>query len=542
MRGGDILIECLKAQGVRCIFGMPGVQNSQIYDSLFRCAKGVIDHYLVRHEYAATKMADGYARVTGEVGVALTVPGPGASNAATGILEAFTDCVPVLLITGQSDSKFYLKDPAKMFHGLDQMRFFDPITKYCAIFKSVEEIPVIINEAFLALRTGRPGPVVLEMPMDIATAEADLTIPSRVQRPAPIAPDVNDVRCASEILKQSKMPILIAGSAVVHSNACEDLVKLAEKLNAPVAVTRRAKGAISDSHPLALRHTTGFMAREAIQHADCTLAIGVRFTDIDTSSWSLEFPQPLVQIDEDSLEIGREYSCEAGVVGGLKLTLRTFLETLETRHESWKPTLNQIRGQFNAQPPLPLLPDIREVLADDGIIAVDVHALGYASFNEFPIDQPQNFLYPCVAVSLGYAYPAAIGAKIAHPTKPVVCFSGDGGFMMGASELATAVRYGINVVAVVVNDSSLSSIKGTQQKFHEGRIIGTDLSNPDFSQFAKTFGAQGLRVKDLTKFAAILKDALKADRPTIIEVMMKDRQNELIDYISWLRSDPLRKF
>ena len=146
---------------------MPGVQNTQIYDSLFRCAKGVIDHYLVRHEYAATKMADGYARVTGEVGVALTVPGPGASNAATGILEAFTDCVPVLLITGQSDSKFYLKDPAKMFHGLDQMRFFDPITKYCAIFKSVEEIPVIIEEAFRALRTGRPGPVVLEMPMEV---------------------------------------------------------------------------------------------------------------------------------------------------------------------------------------------------------------------------------------------------------------------------------------------------------------------------------------------------------------------------------------
>jgi acetolactate synthase-1/2/3 large subunit len=521
---------------------MPGVQNSQIYDSLFRCAKGVIDHYLVRHEYAATKMADGYARVTGEVGVALTVPGPGASNASTGILEAFTDCVPVLLITGQSDSKFYLKDPAKMFHGLDQMRFFEPITKYCAIFKSIDEIPVIMEEAFRAMRTGRPGPVVLEMPMDIATSGADLTIPSRVQRPAPITPDVNDVRSALEVLKQSKMPVLIAGSAVVHSNACEDLVKLAEKLNVPVAVTRRAKGAISDTHPLALRHTTGFMARQAMQNADCTLAIGVRFTSIDTSNWSLEFPQPLVQIDEDSLEIGREYPCEVGVVGGLKPTLQTFLETLDTRHETWKPALNQIREQFNNQPPLPLLPDIREVLADDGIMAVDVHAIGYASFNEFPVDQPRNFLYPCVAVSLGYAYPAAIGAKVAHPDKPVVCFSGDGGFMMGACELATAVRYGINVVAVVVNDSSLSSIKGTQQKFHEGRIIGTGLSNPDFSQLANAFGAHGLRVKDLTKFTTILQDALKADRPTIIEVLMQDRQDELIENISWLRSDPLRKF
>ena len=540
MRGGDILVECLKAQGVRCIFGMPGVQNSQIYDSLFRCAKGAIDHYLVRHEYAATKMADGYARATGEVGVALTVPGPGASNAATGILEAFTDCVPVLLITGQSDSKFYVKDPAKMFHGLDQMRFFEPITKYCAIFKSVEEIPVIIEEAFRALRSGRPGPVVLELPMDIATAEADLTIPSRVQRPAPLAPDVNDVRCAIEILKQSRMPVLIAGSAVVHANAGEELVKLAEKLNVPVAVTRRAKGAISDTHPLALRHTTGFVARQAFQKADCALAIGVRFTSIDTSNWSLAFPQPLVQIDEDSQEIGREYPCEAGVVGDLKLTLQAFLETLDTRPEIWQPALNQIREQFNAQPPLPLLPEIREVLADDGILAVDVHAIGYASFNEYPIDQPRNFLYPCIAVSLGYAYPAAIGAKVAYPDKPVVCFSGDGGFMMGACELATAVRYGINVVAVVVNDSSLSSIKGTQQKFHEGRLIGTDLTNPDFSQFAKAFGAQGIRVKDLSKFATILQDALKADRPTIIEVLMEDRQDELIDGISWLRSDPLR--
>jgi acetolactate synthase-1/2/3 large subunit len=228
-------------------------------------------------------------------------------------------------------------------------------------------------------------------------------------------------------------------------------------------------------------------------------------------------------------------------VGDLKRTLQTFLETLETRHEAWKPTLDQIREQFNAQPPLPLMPDIHEALADDGILAVDVHAIGYASFNEYPVDQPRNFLYPCIAVSLGYAYPAALGAKVAYPEKPVVCFSGDGGFMMGASELATAVRYGINVVAVVVNDSSLSSIKGTQQKYHEGRLIGTDLTNPDFSELAKAFGAYGIRVRDLSKFTAILQEALEADRPTVIEVMMQDRQDELIDGISWLRSDPLRK-
>ena len=178
MKGGDILIECLKAQGVRCVFGMPGTQNIQIYDSLLRRGVGVIDHYLVRHEYASTQMADGYARSTGDVGVALTVPGPGASNASTGIVEAFTDCVPVLLITGQSDSEFYARDPSKMFHGLDQMSFFESVTKYCAIAQTIEDIPTVVENAFRAMRSGRPGPVVLEFPMDVVTGEGEVSIPS----------------------------------------------------------------------------------------------------------------------------------------------------------------------------------------------------------------------------------------------------------------------------------------------------------------------------------------------------------------------------
>jgi acetolactate synthase-1/2/3 large subunit len=474
------------------------------------------------------------------VGVTFTVPGPGASNAATGLLEAFTDCVPVLLITGQSDSKYYAKDTAKMFHGLDQMRFFAPITKYCAIFRSIEEIPSLVEEAFRALRLGRPGPVVLEMPMDVATADADVPIPSRMQRPHPIAPDTNAFRSGLEILNRSKMPIIIAGSAVVHSNACEDLKKVAEKLNAPVAVTRRAKGALNDTHRLALCHTTGFMAQQAMQRADCTLVIGTRFTSIDSNNWKLAFPQPLVQMDEDSGEIGREYPCRVGIVGDIKLTLQKLLEGVVARDGLWEPILTQIKEQFNARPLLPLIPQIREVLPDDGILAVDVHALGYATFNEFPIYEPRRFLYPCIGVSLGYAYPAAIGAKVAHPDKAVVCFSGDGGFLMGSCELATAMRYGINVVAVVVDDGSLSSIKGTQQKYYGGRLIGTDLYNPDFCQFAEAFGARGIRVEDLSNFTTVLKDAISSAHPTVIEVPMRERQKELIDSIGWLHTDPLR--
>jgi acetolactate synthase-1/2/3 large subunit len=540
MRGGDILIECLKAQGVDCVFGMPGTQNIQIYDSLLRCGAGTIDHYLVRHEYAATQMADGYARSTGDVGVAFTVPGPGASNASTGILEALTDCAPVLLITGQSDSSLYSRDPSKMFHGLDQMRFFEPITKYCAIARTTTEIPVVVENAFRAMRTQRPGPTMLEFPMEVITGEAEVRIPPRVERPVESSPDTGDLQSAIEAVNRAEMPLLFVGSAVVHSGAREELRLLAEKLNAPVVVTRCAKGALREDHPLALTNANGYLARQAMEIADCTIAIGPRFTSIDTRSWTLELPRPLIQLDEDSAEIGREYPCDIGVVGGLKLTLQALIEDVAVGEKSWEQPLEGLQQKFEAQRPLPLLSDIREVLPPDAIISIDVHALGYASFSEFPIYDPRTFLYPNIGVALGHSFPAAIGAKVAHPDKPVVCFAGDGGFMMGASELATAMMYGINVVTIVVNDGALSAIKGSQQKGCDGRTIDTDLANPDFVKFAESFGAYAARVDDLTNFKETLQNALTAERPALIEVPMQDAQDELIGMISWLQSEPLR--
>ena len=211
---------------------MPGTQNVQIYDSLLRCGEGVIDHYLVRHEYASTIMADGYARATGEVGVALTVPGPGASNASTGLLEAFTDCVPVLLITGQSESRFYHRHPSKMFHGLDQMSFFEPITKYRAIARSVEEIPRVVKEAFRAMRSGRPGPAMLEFPQDVIIGEGEAPVPPRVERDEDGEPDATALTWAAQRLREAERPILLAGSAVISGDACRELRDLAEKLRA----------------------------------------------------------------------------------------------------------------------------------------------------------------------------------------------------------------------------------------------------------------------------------------------------------------------
>lgn len=541
MKGGDILIECLKAQGVSAVFGMPGTQNIQIYDALLRRGEGTIDHYLVRHEYAATQMADGFARATGEVGVAITVPGPGASNASTGILEAFTDCAPVLLITGQSDSSLYSKHPSKMFHGLDQMRFFESITKYCAIAHTVAEIPVVVENAFKAMRNGRPGPTFLEFPMDVVTGEGDVRIPQRVERAELPPPDDASLSTAVETIRNAKMPLIFAGSAVFHSNARNELRILAEKLNAPVIVTRNAKGVLSEDHPLALQICYGYLGREALQRADCLIGIGPRFTSIDTRNWSLELPQPFIQIDEDADEIGLEYPCDIGVVGDLKLTLQALIEDASVGQNGWNETLAELRTAFDAQPSLPVIHEFQDVLPRDTIYAIDVHALGYASFAEFPIYDPRTFLYPNIGVALGHAYPAAIGAKVAHPDRPVICFSGDGGFLMGAVEMATAMKYGINVVAVVVNDGALSAIKGSQQKGCEGRTIDTDLLNPNFVEFAESFGAYAKRVENLGDFKDTLRDALAAEKPALIEVMLQDRQDDIVNVIGWLMSEPLRK-
>ncbi len=541
MKGGDIIIECLKAQGVSAVFGMPGTQNIQIYDALLRRGEGTIDHYLVRHEYAATQMADGFARATGEPGVAITVPGPGASNASTGILEAFTDCAPVLLITGQSDSSLYSKHPSKMFHGLDQMRFFEAITKYCAIAHTVAEIPVVIENAFKAMRTGRPGPTMLEFPMDVVTGDGDVRIPPRVERAELSPPDDASLSTAVETIRNAKMPLIFAGSAVFHSNARNELRLLAEKLNAPVIVTRNGKGVLSEDHPLALQICYGYLGREALQRADCLIGIGPRFTSIDTRNWSLELPQPFIQIDEDADEIGLEYPCDIGVVGDLKLTLQALIEDVTPGENGWDETLAHLRTAFDAQPPLPVIHELQDVLPRDTIYAIDVHALGYASFAEFPIYDPRTFLYPNIGVALGHAYPAAIGAKVAYPDRPVICFSGDGGFLMGAVEMATAMKYGINVVAIVVNDGALSAIKGSQQKGCEGRTIDTDLLNPNFVEFAQSFGAYAKRVENLRDFKDTLKDALAAEKPALIEVMLQDRQDDIVDVIGWLMSEPLRK-
>jgi len=539
MTGGDLLIECLKAQGVRCVFGMPGTQNIHIYDALYRRGGGM-QHVLFRNEQAATLMADGYARVTGDVGVALTVPGPGAANAAGGLEEAMCDCVPVLLITGQAHTEqLRRRHPSKMFHGLDHQQVFASVAKYCGLAWSVAEIPQVVAAAFRAMRNGRPGPTVLDFPMDVVTAQAERQVAPRVERER-VAPDAGEVTKAVDVMRSAHRPLILAGGMVADAEAMPELQALAEHLNAPVAVTRRGKGVLPEDHPLALSNVNGFAAKEAWNVADALLSVGVRFTSIDSRGWSLELPHPHVQLDCDAAEIGREYPADVGIVGDLKLTLQWLLAELKAaRVESkaeWTDALAKIRRESAQRPPPPLLKEMREVLARDAIVAVDVHSIGYRSFAEFPCYHPRTFLYPCIGVDLGYAFPAALGAKVAKPDQQVVCFTGDGGFLYGASELATAMLHGINVITIVVNDQCLTAIRGVQERQCEGRFIGTDLYNPDFVKFAQSFGAVGIRIERFEDFKPALIQALSLDKPSVIEVQAFHRREELISAIPWLGS------
>ena len=538
MTGADILIQNLKAQNVRCIVGMPGNQNIDIYDALLRA--GGIDHYLIRNEQGATLVANGYARASGEVGVALTVPGPGATNASTGIVDAHTDCVPVLLITGGTEVAFNGRDRSKCFHGLDQAAFFAPITRFFARPERVDDIPEAVTGAFSALRAPRPGPAVIELPVDVAAAEGQAGIAEYVNGMRP-PPDSADLRRVAEAIARMERPAILTGGNTADANAAGELRAFSEALNAPVLFSRLGKGAFPDSHPLSAGHCRAGLAQRVLQQADGLIAVGCRFTQIDTSGWTMELPSARVQLDPDPAELGREIPTDVGAAGDLKQMLPTLLDALNVtgrRANDWIEILHRSRREIaRSRRPLPIMSAMRDSLEPDAIVSVDVTSIGYRSFDEFPVDHPRCFMYPCHSVTLGFAAPAAIGAKLAQPHRQVAAFCGDGGFQMTAFELATAAEHGIEIICVVINDGSLSAIRGAQAKAFNGRTIDTDMQTPRIADLARSMGARGIRVDEPDRFPAVFADVIGLEGPTVIEVVMQEQRDSLIRQVPWLYPD-----
>ncbi|MBI3865812.1 MAG: thiamine pyrophosphate-binding protein [Planctomycetia bacterium] len=542
LTGADVLLKCLRAQGVRAVFGMPGTQNVGLYDAFHRSGDGIA-HYLIRHEQGATMLANGFARASGDVGIAFTVPGPGAANAATGILDALTDCIPVLLVVGGYDRPFAKRDRTKMFHGLDQAAFFKPLARYFGRPATVDDIPRIVTEAFEAMFAGRPGPAVIELPPDLAIEPVGREIspppavPKLVERPV----KRTEIISPASAIRRMRRPVVLVGADCVIANASDEVRRLAERLQAPVVYGRRGKGVIPDDHPLVAGFTRSKRAVRLLESADGVIAIGVRFTQIDMLNWTIRLPENLVQFDRDPRELGREYPISTGFAGSLAPALRAVCDELEWLlpdvDAEWSHMAHAEHEAWNAEPAIPILSQIRRALPADGIVSVDITAAGYNCFDRFPVPGPRSMIYPCHSVSLGFAFPAAIGAKIAAPERPVVSLSGDGGFVMGCFELGTAVEHRVGVVAVVVKDHCLSAIKGSQVQAFQGRSIDVQMQSPDFVTLAHSFGAYGISTGDIEALPRLIEEGLQRPGPTVIEVRMHDRVDEMISVIPWLHGE-----
>ena len=526
MTGGQAVVQALQREGVEYVFGLPGVQIMGIYDAFY--GQSDVQLITVRHEQTTAYMADGYARVAGKPGVGLVVPGPGIQNASAALGTAYSCSSPVLLLAGQIESYMLGQDKGALHEINDQLDLVRPVTKWCQRVLKVEEIAGAIHEAMRQMQTGRPRPTLVEVPPDVLATVADVAFPT-AEHYAALAADQADIQRAAALLASAKKPLIWAGGGVIAGGAWAELQALAEALGAPVATTPEGKGAIPEDHPLALG--VGYYGHGAPSYAapraDVILAVGTRLTGQMRGPTALRAPQRLIHLDIDAAVIGKNYPAEVSLVGHAKPALQMLLDRVRTQkapHERWpRQELEEIIRDnevwLRQQAPLQckIIGQLQQVLRDDAIVVSGITNVGYWSHFALRVRRPRTYLGASYFATLGFAFPTALGAKIAAPDRQVLSLSGDGGFLYALPELATAVQYGINVVAVVFVDGAFGASNNDQRTRYEGRIVGTTLHNPNFVQVAEAFGAKGIRAEP-DRLASALQEAFDARRPTLIEV------------------------
>jgi acetolactate synthase-1/2/3 large subunit len=524
--GAEALVGQLCEYGVRHVFGYPGGQLTPLYDALYR--QHNLRHILARDEQAAGFMADGYARATGQPGICLAVCGPGVFNAMTPLASAFTDSVPVLLISGQVATAGR-GVRSGYYHENDQLSALASVTKWRVRVENPTDLLPELGRAFTALISQRPGPVLFEVPVDALRAEAvGAASPSPPTVLVPRAPRPEEVNALAELVAGWRRPLILAGGGVITAGAGALVAQVADRLGAPVFHTVMGKGAIPADHArhagLPWHRATSdltdmtSMFSPLFREADGLLAIGCRFTQLCTGTWTLPMPPALAHIDIDSTELGRHYPVTMGIHADAHQALRGLLAALPPAPRP--PWVTPVPRPPWRLPGFDLVAPLRRVLPRDAIIAADVTSLSYVLMVDFPIYQPRTFLHPAGFVSMGYGLPAALGAKAAFPQRTVVAVVGDGCFLMGALELATSVQEQLSVVVVLVNDGSLSLIKAIQERRYAGRFLGVDLVNPDFGRLAEAFGVRFWRPASEAAFEAALREAVVLDAPGVIEVRL----------------------
>ena len=516
-------------EGVEVVFGIPGIQIYGIVAAL-RDEPG-IRMITTRHEQATTYMADGYARASGKPGgVALVVPGAGLYNAAAGLTNAYSRSTPVLLVAGQIPRGAIGKNLGAVHEIANQPDAVRSVTRWQRLALRPREIPDAVFEAFRQMRTGRPRPVLLEIPPDagVEREEVELRSPARISR---IVPSQEDLREAARIIAGSNSPLIFAGGGVARSDAEEALVKLAESTNIPVVTSSGGKGTMPDSHPLS--YGSCFSPRgdrqemnqlyEVMQSADVVIGIGARFSLGNPAGES----STLVNINIDDAELTRVQSNTIPLHGDAKATIEALIPLLTEAGAGERPSPAEAVAAARSliayydirlkEPQYEVLEAIQGAIPEDAFVVWDVTQFGYYARTHYKVSRPKTYIDSGYSFNLGYAFPTALGAKVARPDRPVVCMAGDWGFMFNAVELATAVKYGINVVVVVFRNDSYGNVARDLNELFGG-AYGTDLHNPDFVKFAESFGAVGMRANDPLELGTLIPLALQREAPVVIDV------------------------
>ena len=543
IKGARVLLECLAKLGIKDIFGYPGGAVIPIYDELYSFKD--INHYFARHEQGAVHEADGYARSSGKIGVCLATSGPGATNLVTGIMTAHMDSIPLLAITGQVSSTLLGKDA---FQESDIVGITVPITKTNYLVQDIKDLPRILKEAYYIATTGRPGPVLVDIPRDIQLQEIpydefkklyDKTFHLEGYNPV-YEGHKGQIKTATKMIKEAKRPLIIAGAGIIKANATEELKEFIEKTNIPVAMTLLGLGSLPGSHDLSLgmigMHGTTY-ANYSAAEADLIIAAGMRFDDRVTGNPEKFIPNAkIIHIDIDPAEIGKNKLIDVPIVGDLKNVLNDLLvQVPKLNHTEWINQIKEWKKEYSlifkkknedtllAQE---VLSEIDKIIKGNAIISTDVGQHQMWSAQYLTYENPHSIVTSGGAGTMGFGLPAAIGAQVANPDKKVISIIGDGGFQMTFQELMLMKQYNLPVKVFIFNNSYLGMVRQWQELFHSRRYSSVDLSyNPDFIKIGEAYGIKSVQLKNSKDLKKNLKKILESNEPVLVECIIEKEEN-----------------
>jgi acetolactate synthase-1/2/3 large subunit len=543
MSGAQMVCEAIIAEGVKKVFGYPGGAIMNVYDEIYK--QNEFEHILTRHEQAAVHAADGYARSTGEVGVAMVTSGPGFTNAVTGLATAYMDSIPLVVISGQVPLSLIGTDG---FQEVDAVGISRACTKHNYLVRSIKELPSVLKEAFYIAKSGRPGPVLVDIPKDITGEIGNFEYPKSVNLPTykpRYKGNDRQIKKASEAILNSKKPILYVGGGAVLSNASESVRKLASLGQIPAVETLMARGVMGADNPL-LQGMVGmhgsYSANMAMSEADLIISLGARFDDRVTGKLS-EFAKyaDVIHIDIDPANIGKLVDVDYPIVGDVKIVVEKMIKHLEEkinpdRYQVWRDILARyqelhpltFKDSDEVIKPQWVVKRVGELIGDDAVITSDVgqHQMWTAQF--YPFSRPRQWINSGGLGTMGFGFPAAIGAKVGNPEKIVINFTGDGSILMNAQELVTASEYKIPVINIILNNKFLGMVRQWQTFFYDKRYSETDLSfQPNWKALAEACGGVGYDVTTKDEFDKALKDAIETQKVTFINVAVDRFENVL---------------